>query len=62
MGPYATSQAHPGLLLPQVPVEWGWTREQFLDQTCLKGGLPKGAWRRGATICALTAEVFGEED
>ena len=30
-----------GLLLPQVPVEWGWDREQFLDHTCLKAGLPK---------------------
>lgn len=51
-----------GLLLPQVPVEWGWDREQFLDQTCLKAGLPKESWRRGAEIYAFTAEVFGEED
>jgi AmmeMemoRadiSam system protein A len=51
-----------GLLLPQVPVEWGWDREQFLDHTCLKAGLPRGCWREGATIYAFTAEVFGEED
>jgi AmmeMemoRadiSam system protein A len=50
-----------GLLLPQVPVEWGWDRETFLDQTCVKAGLPPSAWRHGATLQAFTAEVFGEE-
>ena len=50
-----------GLLLPQVPVEWGWDRETFLDQTCVKAGLPPSAWRHGATLRAFTAEVFSEE-
>ncbi len=31
-----------GLLLPQVPVEWGWDREEFLEHTCLKAGLLRG--------------------
>ncbi|HZD32929.1 MAG TPA: AmmeMemoRadiSam system protein A [Candidatus Angelobacter sp.] len=51
-----------GLLLPQVPVEWGWDRETFLAQTCLKAGLPPDAWRQGAEIEAFTAEVFGESE
>ena len=51
-----------GLLLPQVPVEWGWDRETFLDQVCVKAGLPPSAWRHGATLLAFTAEVFGEEE
>jgi len=50
-----------GLLLPQVPVEWGWERETFLAQTCLKAGLPPDAWLHGAELQAFTAEVFGEE-
>ena len=29
-----------GLLLPQVPVEQGWDREQFLEGICRKAGLP----------------------
>jgi AmmeMemoRadiSam system protein A len=49
-----------GLLLPQVPVTWNWDREQFLEQTCLKAGLPIDAWKKGARIEAFTAEVFEE--
>jgi AmmeMemoRadiSam system protein A len=52
--------ARRGLLLPQVPVENGWDREAFLEQTCRKAGLPLDAWRKGATIEAFTAEVFGD--
>lgn len=51
-----------GLLLPQVPVEWGWDRETFIDQACVKAGLPPSAWRHGATLQGFTAEVFGEEE
>ena len=49
-----------GLLLPQVPFEWGWDRETFLAQTCMKAGLPPDAWLHGAELQAFTAEVFGE--
>jgi AmmeMemoRadiSam system protein A len=51
-----------GLLLPQVAPEWGWDRETFLAQTCRKAGLPMDQWKRGATIEAFTAEVFGEKE
>lgn len=51
---------HRGLLLPQVPVEHGWSRVTFLEQTCLKAGLPPDAWRSGACVEAFTAEVFGD--
>jgi len=51
-----------GLLLPQVPTEWGWDRDTFLDQLCLKAGLPRGAWRAGAEILCFEAEVFGDAD
>lgn len=49
-----------GLLLPQVAVEWSWTAEQFLRQTCVKAGLPPDAWLNGATVYRFAAEVFGE--
>jgi AmmeMemoRadiSam system protein A len=51
-----------GLLLPQVPTEWGWDRETFLSQTCHKAGLPMDQWKKGATLEAFTAEVFGEAE
>jgi AmmeMemoRadiSam system protein A len=53
---------HRGLLLPQVAVQWGWEREMFLAQTCLKAGLPPDQWRHGARLEAFTAEVFGENE
>jgi AmmeMemoRadiSam system protein A len=49
-----------GLLLPQVPVEHGWDRVTFLEQTCRKAGLPLDAWQRGAQLRAFTAEIFGD--
>jgi AmmeMemoRadiSam system protein A len=52
--------AQRGLLLPQVAVEWNWDREQFLQETCLKAGLPPDAWQRGARIQAFTAQVLKE--
>jgi uncharacterized protein (TIGR00296 family) len=36
---------HRGTLLPQVAVEEGWDVITFLERTCLKAGLPPGAWR-----------------
>lgn len=49
-----------GLLLPQVATEYGWTRERFLEETCLKAGLEPDAWKKGARIEAFTACVFSE--
>ncbi len=57
-----TDGARRGLLLPQVPLEHGWDRETFLDQTCRKAGLPLDAWRKTATLEAFTAEVFADGD
>jgi AmmeMemoRadiSam system protein A len=51
-----------GLLLPQVAVEHGWDRDDFLARTCGKAGLPPDAWRRGAAISRFEAEVFDDAD
>lgn len=50
-----------GVLLPQVPVDWNWSRGEFLVQTCRKAGLPDFAWKHGARVFSFQAEVFGEE-
>lgn len=50
-----------GLLLPQVATEYGWNREQFLDQTCIKANLPYGCWKRDAEIYTFEAIIFEEK-
>ncbi len=51
-----------GLLLPQVPVEWGWCEEEFLCQCCVKAGLPPDSWlTKGAKIYKFRAIIFEEE-
>lgn len=51
-----------GLLLPQVPLEYGWGREQFLQAVCEKAGLPRHAWRvAGVRLEAFEAEVWEED-
>lgn len=51
-----------GLLLPQVPIEQNWNREQFLAHTCLKAGLPPDAFKDPKTeLYVFTGEVFGEK-
>jgi AmmeMemoRadiSam system protein B/AmmeMemoRadiSam system protein A len=58
-----TRGSNRGLLLPQVPVEWGWDRETFLAQTCAKAGLPEDAWKqKGTKIECFTADVFSERE
>lgn len=49
-----------GLLLPQVPGEYGWDRETFLRHGCLKAGLDEDEWQKGATIEVFEAQVFSE--
>ena len=60
-GLLVVNHAHRGLLLPQVAVEHGLTREQFLEETCRKAGLAREAWRDPQTrIFGFTSEVFSE--
>jgi len=51
-----------GLLLPQVPVEWQWSEEEFLCQCCIKAGLAPNNWLTGGTkIYRFTAIIFEEQ-
>jgi len=51
-----------GLLLPQVPVEWGWCEEEFLCQCCIKAGLAPDSWlTKGTKIYKFNAIIFEEE-
>lgn len=51
-----------GLLLPQVPKEYGWNEEEFLGHTCEKAGLPKEQWKEKDTkILKFEGIVFKEQ-
>lgn len=50
-----------GLLLPQVATEHGWDRVTFLEHTCVKAGLARDAWQRGARVLCFEAFVFEED-
>jgi uncharacterized protein (TIGR00296 family) len=51
-----------GLLLPQVPTEYGWNIEEFLEYTCQKAGLEKDAWKdKDTKISKFQGVIFKEE-
>ena len=50
------------VFLPQVATEQGWSREEMLDQLCLKAGLAQGSWRTGAEFQTFQAIVFHESE
>lgn len=60
-GIYIEKSFYRGVLLPQVALEHNWDRLTFLQQTCLKAGLPTDAWKADdADIYVFSAQVFGE--
>lgn len=53
---------HSGLLLPQVPVEYGWSEEKFLEHICQKAGLPSNCWKEKSTqVFSFEGIIFKEE-
>jgi hypothetical protein len=62
-GVYLESGSHSGVLLPQVPIEQGWDREEYLRHLCYKAGLPPDCLDRpGTRLSTFEALVFGEKD
>jgi AmmeMemoRadiSam system protein A len=52
-----------GVLLPHVATEFRWPALRFLEETCIKTGLKRDAWKDPETkIQAFTAEVFSEKE
>jgi AmmeMemoRadiSam system protein B/AmmeMemoRadiSam system protein A len=51
-----------GVLLPQVPVDEGWDREEYLENLCLKAGLAHNCLADQPEFYAFTALVFGEDE
>ncbi|MCG2706731.1 MAG: AmmeMemoRadiSam system protein B [Candidatus Omnitrophica bacterium] len=53
-----------GVFLPQVAIETGWSKEEFLSNLCAhKAGISPDAWKDTSTeIYIFTAELFSEKD
>jgi len=50
-----------GLLLPQVPVEYGWNAEEFLENACMKAGATPDIWLVPSTkVYKFQAIIFEE--
>ena len=45
-GVLLSKNAHHAVFLPQVATEQGWSREEMLDNLCLKAGLETGCWKK----------------
>ncbi len=54
-------QGRRGLLLPQVPVEWGWDAEEYLENLCRKAGLKPGDWK-DAELFSFESIIFSEKE
>ncbi|MGC8478613.1 MAG: TIGR00296 family protein [Candidatus Micrarchaeia archaeon] len=51
-----------GLLLPIVAVEEKWGKLKFLEEVCLKAGLPKEYWKQpNVNLYKFETQVFREE-
>ncbi len=62
-GIYIIKGFYRGVLLPQVPLEYGWDKKTFLEHVCLKAGLDPDCYKDPETeIYLFTAEVFKESD
>jgi uncharacterized protein (TIGR00296 family) len=50
-----------GILLPEVPVEWGWNPEEFLAQCSMKAGLHPDAWLDvDSKVYVFQSDIFQE--
>jgi uncharacterized protein (TIGR00296 family) len=51
-----------GLLLPQVPVEYGWSPEEFLEYGCMKAGISPDMWVDESTkVYTFQGQIFQEK-
>ena len=61
-GIFLTAGMHRGLLLPQVAATHHWDRIQFLEETCIKAGLPRDQWKHAESrIYIFSAEIIEQE-
>lgn len=61
-GLYIAKGPRRGVLLPQVPTQYNWSREKYLVEICRKAGLPDDAWKdKDTRLFSFEAEVFSNQ-
>ena len=61
-GLFVVAGMYRGLLLPQVAVKHRWTVTRFLEETCVKAGLPQDQWKHAETqIYIFTAQIIEQK-
>jgi AmmeMemoRadiSam system protein A len=60
-GLYVAQRGRRGVLLPQVATQYHWDIQTFLEQTCLKAGLRKHAWKDSETEVSVFTALIIEE-
>lgn len=61
-GLYVALGGKRGVLLPQVATQYGWDMKTFLEQTCVKAGLQKHAWKESdVRVSGFTALIIEEQ-
>ena len=60
-GLYVVKQGRRAVLLPQVATQYHWDIKTFLEQTCLKAGLRKHAWKDSDTEISIFTALIIEE-
>jgi AmmeMemoRadiSam system protein A len=49
-----------GVLLPEVPVEFGWDLQTYLEKLCEKGGFPIDAWKNPSSLYGFTTQIIND--
>ena len=50
-----------GVFLPQVPVEWNWNIIEYLENLCVKAGVPKDRWKENdCHVMRFEGRIFKE--
>ncbi len=61
-GLFIVAGMYRGLLLPQVAVKYRWNTIRFLEETCVKAGLPRDQWKHAETnIYIFSAEIIEQK-
>jgi len=60
-GAAVDGRGHHGWMYPTLPLDHGWGVYDYLDRTCRKAGLPRGAWEEEDVMVTLfEGNVFRE--